>query len=172
MSTIFCKSDNRLMGGLFFWCKLLHPPMQAGAVAFYMYIQSGSDLVPAGLNCAAQICWEPVDYSRIVCLMQEGYKKWFRILCNKETGYDAAANWFLKTKYLTSFPMCFVLALLVYLSSITLIFLFPGKVSQSKKCIWDVEGIITLAYGSAPHLQITTFTFSCVIVVCLGNTKF
>lgn len=34
------------------------------------------------------------------------------------------------------------------------------------------EGILTLAYGAAPHLQIKTFTLFFVILVCLGNTMF
>lgn len=61
---------------------------------------------------------------------------------------------------------------LVYLSSITRIFLLSGKKCQLKKCIWDMEGILTLTYGAAPHLQITTFTLFCAILVCLGNTMF
>lgn len=43
------------MGGQFLWCKLLHPPVQAEAVVFDMYNQTGSDLVPARFNTAAQI---------------------------------------------------------------------------------------------------------------------
>lgn len=61
------------MGGLFFWCKLLHPPVQAEAVAFDTYTQTGSGLVPARFNSAAEVWWEPVDCSAIVSLIQEAH---------------------------------------------------------------------------------------------------